>query len=259
MLVVVLPIFNEASGISEFLHELNENLDIFSTIFVAVDDKSTDDTNTILTRMKGDGFPIVIIQNEVNKGHGYSVITGIKKAIDLNPDSILLCDGDGQFRGGEVKNLVNSQIQNPKSIVEGVRIGRNNPWFRRLISFNSGILVWLVCGKMPSDANTPLRVLSRDNGMLLLNEIKDDCLTPNLVISAFSRVKKLEINELKLTSIPPRRSKDSIDQWKQRTDFLPSIRLIKFVFLATISWRYYAKQCLKFRKLNSAIGKRIDN
>ena len=112
---------------------------------------------------------------------------------------------------------------------------------------------------MPSDANTPLRVLSRSNAMLLLNEIKDDCLTPNLVISALSRVKKLEINEMKLTSIPPRRSKDSIDQWKQRTDFLPSIRLIKFVFLATISWRYYAKKCLSFRKLNSAIGKRIDN
>ena len=52
MLVVALPIFNEANGIQGFLHELNENLKGFSPFFVAVDDRSTDNTYAILSKMK---------------------------------------------------------------------------------------------------------------------------------------------------------------------------------------------------------------
>ena len=252
MLVVALPIFNEANGIQGFLHELNENLKGFSPFFVAVDDRSTDNTYAILSKMKNDGFPLTILQNETNKGHGFSVIVGLKQAIELNPHSILLCDGDGQFDGVDVKFLVKAHCDNTDAIVEAVRIDRNDPWFRKLISRITRVLVWLVCKEMPKDANTPLRVLSIQKAKLLLNEIENDCLIPNLAISSFARVMNLDIIEFKARSLPPRRNRDSIDQWKQKTNFLPSKRLLRFVFLATFSWLTIAKNCRSLRKLHAS-------
>jgi glycosyltransferase involved in cell wall biosynthesis len=254
MLVIALPVFNEETGISGFLNELYENLNGFSPYFVVVDDKSTDSTNAILSKMQTDGFPITTIQNKINKGHGFSVIAGIKKAIELRPKSILICDGDGQFHGADVRILVESQFRNTNSIIEGVRTHRNDPWFRRFLSLGTRILVWVVCGNMPKDANTPLRVLSLENATNLLNGIDDDCLIPNLAISGLSRAGRFEINEIEVRSLPPRRDRDAIDHWKQKTNFLPSKRLLRFAFFATIQWMKFFKHFMRFRKSHSKNG-----
>jgi len=253
MITVVLPIFNEANGISGFLNELNENLIDFSPHFIAVDDQSTDNTNSILRDLKSNGFPISIIQNEVNRGHGFSVITGIKKATELSPNLIVICDGDGQFNGADVKMLVELQFRNPNSIVEGARFGRNDPWFREFISLATRVLVSIACGKTPKDANTPLRVLPLEKAIFLISKIEENCLIPNLAISAFSRVEKFEILQIDVRSLPPRRNIDSIDQWKQKTNFLPSKRLLRFAFFATISWKNIAIKCFKIREFRSKI------
>lgn len=259
MLIIVLPVFNEQDGISDFLDELNEYLGDNERLFVVVDDQSTDDTKSILDKKKIEGFPLVVIRNEINKGHGYSVITGIKCAIDLKPDAILLCDGDGQFHGVDIKVLVDAQQRNVHKIVEGARFGRDDPWFRKLLSFTTRLLVWRACKRMPKDANTPLRVMSLQLAILLINEIEDNCLIPNMAISALSRVKEFEIDEIRVRSLPPRRNPISVDQWKQKTSFLPSKRLIKFVFSAITSWKTITNQCVKISKLNSAIGERGDD
>jgi len=236
MLIVVLPVFNESDGIEDFLNELKVNLDCHEPVFIVVDDKSTDYTYQVLSKMKNDSFPVVILQNETNRGHGFSVIKGLTAAIAKNPAAIILCDGDGQFLGSDIKQMYEAHLNHPRTIIEGVRVNREDPWFRRFISRTTRFLVWVSCREKPHDANTPLRVFYPQDVDRLLCEINEDCLIPNLAMSLISRKLSIPILELEVRSIPPRRNLETIDQWQQKVKILPSKRLIKFSLKAFIQW-----------------------
>lgn len=198
MLFVVLPVFNESDGIEDFLNELKVNLDCHKPVFIVVDDKSTDCTQQVLNKMKNDSFPVVILHNEINRGHGFSVFKGLSAAIAQNPDTIILCDGDGQFLGSDIKQLYEAHLNHPHTIIEGVRVDREDPWFRRFISRTTIFLVWVSCGEKPKDANTPLRIFHSQDVVRLLSEINEDCLIPNLAMSLISRKRNLPILEIEV-------------------------------------------------------------
>jgi dolichol-phosphate mannosyltransferase len=243
MVIVVLPVFNESNGIEEFFTELNLSLRSYSPTFLVVDDKSTDSTHEILSRLKAKGFPLVVLQNVMNSGHGFSVIKGLTSAIMHRSNSIILYDGDGQFDGNDVKALFEIHLENVGAIVEGVRVGRNDPWFRRFISGTTRILVWTINREKPKDANTPLRIFYRSEIDFVLSKIKETCLIPNLAISSISRTLGIPILEIDVRSLPPRRNRATVDQWKQKSNYVPSLRLVKFVAKAFISWINVAKVC----------------
>jgi len=251
MLVVVLPVFNEDDGIENFLIELKENLKSYSPLFVVVDDKSTDNSYTVLKKMKDLNFPLIILRNELNCGHGFSVLKGLKAAVKLKPDSILLCDGDGQFDGTDVKKIFEIHIRNSYATVEGVRKCRSDPWFRHFISSATRFLVWIASGTLPKDANTPLRVFAFPEIEHLLTQIESNCLIPNLAISSITRKLRMPIIEVAVRSLPPRRQTDSIDQWNQKSNLLPSKRLLKFMYLALFSWIRIVLCCVSVKKLVS--------
>ncbi len=255
----MLPVFNESDGIEDFLSELKANLNGYEPIFLVVDDKSTDSTHAILNQMQKDLFPLIILQNETNRGHGFSVSKGLTAAIAHNPDSIILCDGDGQFDGSDIKHLFETHLNHPSTIIEGVRVNREDPWFRKFISGTTRLLVWASCCVKPKDANTPLRVFYPQDARRLLSEIKDDCLIPNLAMSLLSRKLRIPILEIEVRSLPPRRHRETIDHWQQKVKLLPSKRLLRFVILATISWGKVAIRCSKIRRLKSTAGVRGDN
>ena len=248
MLIVVLPVFNEGDGIETFLNELHENLESYSPLFLVVDDKSTDNSFSVLQKMKDLGFPLVIIQNDLNRGHGYSVLNGLKAAVNLKPDSILLCDGDGQFDGTDIRRIYEIHLKKSNAIVEGVRRGRIDPWFRRLISRLTRALVWVASGTLPNDANTPLRIFPFTIIEYLLTEIEPNCLVPNLAISSITRKSRFPIIEIDVRSLPPRRHRDSVDQWNQKSKLLPSKRLLKFVYLAIFSWIRVVIRCIGLKR-----------
>ena len=236
MLVISLPVFNEATGISGFLEELNHHLKTLQPHFIVVDDQSTDSTLSILTRLQASGFPITVLRNSENQGHGQTVLRGLTAAVELEPTRIVLCDGDGQFDGSDIALLVQTSIETNTSIIEGVRHGRNDPWFRRTISFGTRILVFLSSGSRALDANTPLRVVQFADAKRLLSQIPADCPVPNLAMSALSRAQGLTITQIPVTSRPPRRQAGTTDHWKQKFATLPSRRLLKFVSRALVSW-----------------------
>lgn len=236
VLVVSLPVFNEESGIAGFLRELQYHLEPFQPHFVVVDDHSTDATPLVLTDLEASGFPITILRNSENLGHGRTVLRGLCAAVELQPTRIVLCDGDGQFDGSDVALLVKASIETDSSIIEGVRRGRNDPWFRRAISFGTRVLVFVSSGTRALDANTPLRVVRPQDVQSLLKQIPMDCPVPNLAMSAISRARGFAITQMPVSSRPPRRLLGTTDHWKQKFSVLPSRRLLKFVIRALVSW-----------------------
>jgi len=236
MIVVCMPVYNEEDGIVEFLHELQASLKSFEPQFVIVDDHSSDKTPLLLKRFELNYDQVLVLSNSENSGHGFSVMRGLDAAVALNPTLIVTCDGDGQFNGSEIASLIQLSLNSGTPIVEGVRYGRDEPWFRRLTSFATRVIVRVSSGKCASDANTPLRVITLSAAVSLQHKIPKNCPVPNLAISALARSSAIEVCEVAVQSRPPRRNPSSGNHWKQKYQFLPSMRFLRFVLKALIAW-----------------------
>jgi len=235
VLTVSLPVYNEEDGIEEFLRELQHHLSVYEPRFIVVDDHSTDSTAAVLNSLTDRAFPLTVVSNEMNLGHGGSVLRGLAAAIALHPTRLVLCDGDGQFHGEEVARLVKLSLESDVDIVEGIRRGRNDPWFRRVLSFGTQVLVLFSSRTRSADANTPLRVLKTGVASDMLHQIPTDCPVPNLAMSAMARSERLSILQTPVQSRPARRKTGTQDHWRQRFSMLPSRRLITFAWKALVS------------------------
>jgi glycosyltransferase involved in cell wall biosynthesis len=72
-----------------------------------------------------------IFCNVRNLGHGPSTIKGMFRAVELNPDLVVTIDGDGQFIENEILEAINDFIGSECDILEGNRVARQEPVFRR--------------------------------------------------------------------------------------------------------------------------------
>ena len=94
MVVICMPVFNEEEGIAEFLFELSNFIE--DVKFVVIDDKSTDKTNSILTKIRNENhLDLDVLLNENNQGHGASTLRGMRHACSFDNALIITIDGDG--------------------------------------------------------------------------------------------------------------------------------------------------------------------
>lgn len=231
-----MPAFNEEEGIVEFLSELNESLSQFDPFFVVVDDLSTDGTSSAVQHASTAGINCTITTNPSNLGHGPSTLSALRLGLRSDSDYIIALDGDGQFIGADVAKIVKTIQGGDYDIVEGVRLQRGDPIYRRFVSSVTRTLVRSRAGERPTDANTPLRAYKPEILLEILEAIPADASTPNLLISAITRRRGLNFTEVGVTSIPRRGSDSSGSTWKAKTQVLPSKRFIKFCAKATRQW-----------------------
>jgi glycosyltransferase involved in cell wall biosynthesis len=235
-LVVVMPVMNEEEGISEFILELQQELSAWSPKFVIVDDQSTDNTVGEIHRLKECGIDLILHLNESNLGHGPSTIKALQFGMNLNSDFIVAVDGDGQFLGSDIRNLALLLDSVNVDVVEGVRLERNEPLYRKFVTLMTRVLVLVSTRHLPRDANTPLRGYRPDALKLLLSKTDKGMLTPNLLFSALSRKWKLDVLEVPVRSIPRRGSDSQGTMFGKGPKSLPSRRFIGFLWRALLEW-----------------------
>jgi dolichol-phosphate mannosyltransferase len=234
---VVMPVFNESEGISEFISELNLNLGDFDVKFIVVDDCSSDTTIEILEDLQTQkGIRLEIVRNSCNLGHGQSTIRALRYGLKSGADVIIAVDGDGQIEGVDVKRLVNVLVSGNFDIVEGVRKNRTEPIHRRLITLITRILVWSRSRVVPKDANTPFRAYRKSTLHQVLDSGRINNFVPNLAISAFSRSEKLKIAQSEIQFRLRRGSLATGTSWGPRHSSFPSKKLMLFCLKATTEW-----------------------
>lgn len=233
--VVTMPVFNEANGIAEFVAEVANSMSPYITTFVLADDCSTDNTLEVLTELALT-HQVKILPSERNMGHGPTTLRALHESLEFQPDVVVAVDGDGQFTGNDMRRLVDLLTTRCLDLVEGVRVGRNDPLFRRATSWVTRMLVRFRIGKRPLDANTPLRVYRPAVLQSLLNELPPAAITPNLLISALSRVKELHVCEESVASLPRRGGIPAGTTWRARRKSVPSWRFVRFCLLAGRQW-----------------------
>jgi glycosyltransferase involved in cell wall biosynthesis len=232
-LVISMPCFNEEEGIFQFIAELQNGFDGLNVEFIIVDDFSTDGTSKQLSRICDVYSNVMILTNSENVGHGPSTIRGLNYALSCNADWVLAVDGDGQFDSVDLRKCFDGFVSLNQAILEGSRIGRNDPKYRKIITFALRIVVFAKTRNMPADANTPFRIYRHEALVKLLPLINASCLIPNIELSILSRKLKMSILETKIPSRDRLGANKIGTTWKSTTEWLPSSRFILFCLNAS--------------------------
>ena len=232
---VAMPAYDESEGIVSFLEEIADSLRPYDVTFVVVDDCSRDTTVEEVDGLALQGFPVTLNTNLINMGHGPSTIKALELGRDSGAEIIVAIDGDGQFVGSDVRDLVDIVARGGVDVVEGVRTSRPDPGYRKISTAATRCLVWSRVGVFPRDANTPLRVYRRNALEFLLPKLPVHPMTPNLFMSALARSRSLNVAEVAVTSVP-RRGVEAIGTTWGRGSLLPSRRFMSFCAAATREW-----------------------
>jgi glycosyltransferase involved in cell wall biosynthesis len=114
--VVVIPAYNEERFIGSVILKIRQ----FQVTAIVVDDGSTDAT-CLIAKAAG----AIVIKHERNKGKGEALNSGIAAARKLNPEAIVVIDGDGQHMVRELPRIVQPILEDKADVVVGSRYLNN--------------------------------------------------------------------------------------------------------------------------------------
>tara|TARA_B110000259_G_C13998263_1_gene395311 strand:+ start:720 stop:1667 length:948 start_codon:yes stop_codon:yes gene_type:complete len=114
-IAVVIPCFKVSRQINEVLVSLPKFIDDV----IVVDDACPEKSGNISKKLKQDNIQVIF--HKKNKGVGGAVISGFKKAIELNSDIIVKLDGDGQMDPNNIDKLIQPLIDNCADYTKGNR------------------------------------------------------------------------------------------------------------------------------------------
>lgn len=114
MTCAIIPTYNNAATIGDII--VRTAL-IIKDIIVVIDG-ATDNTRTILQSIP---LHLQIIDYQSNKGKGYALKQGLKKAIELGFTHALTIDSDGQHLPEEIPKLLHASQQYPTHFIIGFR------------------------------------------------------------------------------------------------------------------------------------------
>jgi dolichol-phosphate mannosyltransferase len=131
-IVAVIPAFNEAAHIAEVL----DSLPAYLSHIIVVDDASRDATSHIVQHLQEVDSRIVLVRHERNQGVGGAMVSGFRKALELNAHIVVKLDGDGQMSPTDLTALLQPLLQGTADFAKGNRFHdfqalARMPWLRR--------------------------------------------------------------------------------------------------------------------------------
>lgn len=202
---IVMPVFNEGLIAREFLRKIDENLSkqgIFNRAYICVNDQSTDDTFDLLSELSQNGFPIKVITNLKNVGHGVSTLRALRLGLECNTDFIVALDSDAQFDSFEISQVCSEFLKSNFDLCECVRINRSEPLYRKMVSFITKILLFARIHQFVRDPNTPFRIYTREYLEIAIGHIPPNSPVPNLYMSHIARGLKKAIYTREVSFLP---------------------------------------------------------
>ncbi len=160
--VVQIPCFNEAETLPGVLADIPRAIEGVSQVLVLViDDGSSDKTSDIAREAGADH----VIRHPQNRGLAATFSTGLEQALALGADIIVNTDGDNQYPGAAIPDLVAPIVEGRADLVIGNRSPAADPnvptgkrWMYRL----GNHVVRQVTGMQVHDAPSGFRAMSRD-------------------------------------------------------------------------------------------------
>jgi glycosyltransferase involved in cell wall biosynthesis len=164
-LVIQIPCFDEAGTLPAVLADLPKQLPGFDRIeTLVIDDGSNDDTSEVAKRL---GVTRVV-RHRGNRGLARSFLTGIEVALEMGADVIVNTDGDHQYPGTNIAELVAPILAHQADLVIGDRKPRHDPRVsagKKLFYGLGNFMVRSTTGVSVHDAPSGFRAMSREFAM----------------------------------------------------------------------------------------------
>ena len=127
----VFPCYNDAETIGGLVDDVFEALTplVPAVEVFVVNDGSADDSRAVLDALAEDRPWLHPIHHETNGGYGKALLTGFAAAKN---EWIFYTDGDAQYDASEAALLV-PLATDDIDFVQGYKIGRGDPWYRKVI------------------------------------------------------------------------------------------------------------------------------
>ena len=233
---VAIPAYNEADGIAGFLSDMDAVLGACSDKhwFVTVNDASTDDTAQVLDtlgpQLVGE---LIVMTNDVNSGHGPTVINAYRRALETDAEWILQVDGDGQFEAEDIE-LLFRHAEAGAAIVTGERQVRFDPWYRCAVTRALPLALQATFKVTRRDINCSLRLYRADILPAILDQVPNDSLTPHVLMTVLEDRSGHRHVEIPVQHRPRRGDTEVGSTWGDAKNLLIPKKLLVFLKDATI-------------------------
>lgn len=224
---LIIPCYNEGPYLERNLEDLYNLLDSLKFDFemVIIDDKSGDDTLQRVKNFIKEKTNIQLEVHEHNKGRGYTVAEGIKKA---HGKVVGFIDIDLEVAAQNIIPLI-LKILEGYDVATGQRIYKIR-WDPRWILSKGYIrLVKFICKTPFEDTETGIKFFNRENILPLLDEIEDTHWFWDTEIMARSYYQGLKMIEMPVLFI-------------RKSTSYTTVKFYRDTF-------YYLRKLLKFKKV----------
>ena len=238
---VIIPTFNNVGTIRDVIKDtLNECYDV-----IVVNDGSTDQTSEILHSIDG----ITIVEYDNNRGKGYALKCGFKRALEMGFAYAITIDSDGQHFPSDIMHFLKANQEYPGALIigsrqlDGVERSKGSSFANKFSNF----WFYIQTGRKLSDTQTGYRLypLKKLYGMNLLTS-RYEAELELLVFASWHGVKLIPIDIN--VYYPPREQR--VSHFRPGKDFVRiSILNTLLCFLAVV----YGLPLRLFRCLSNII------
>lgn len=180
-LYLIIPTYNEEETISKILTQWYGVIDtIDNSQLILIDDGSTDRTYEIVRNFQQTHPKLKIIHTK-NQGHGNTISTGYRYAIQQNAAYIFQTDSDGQTSPDMFPVMWEQRHQYALSI--GYRKHRKDGLSRICVTKLLRILLFLMFGYWILDANCPYRLMEGTSLKKIMHQLPTNCELTNIYIT----------------------------------------------------------------------------
>jgi len=153
---VIIPVYNSEKLIAGVLKSVLQ----YTKNVIVVNDGSTDGTLDAIHR---DGLPdksITLVSYTKNRGKGYALQSGFRKAVEMGFTHAITMDADGQHLAVDIETLVHAAEKNPEALIVGARKFDNPNMPQGSVFANNFSNFWFMVqtGKRLPDTQTGFRV-----------------------------------------------------------------------------------------------------
>lgn len=161
---VVIPTYNNGGTITRVVREtLLECRDV-----IVVNDGSTDNTSSQLHQVEG----VTLIEYATNRGKGYALREGFKRALEMGFSYAITLDSDGQHYPSDICHFLTANQKHPGTLIigsrrlEGVERSEGSKFANKFSNF----WFWVQTGRKLPDTQTGYRLypLKKLRGLSLL-------------------------------------------------------------------------------------------
>ncbi|SPJ25515.1 glycosyltransferase family 2 protein [Palleronia abyssalis] len=166
-LIVQVPCYNEAATLPDVLADIPREIAGIARVEIQVIDDGSSDATAEVARHAGVEH---VLRQKTNKGLAASFQAGIDNALAQGADIIVNTDGDNQYSGSSIPDLVRPILEGRADIVLGDRRPGQNRAFsptKRLLQRLGSRVVRQLAGIEVPDAVTGFRAYSRDAAMCI--------------------------------------------------------------------------------------------